>query len=172
MHNIGDRLLYLLIGMAIGFVCGYIVSRLRCEDGETVDDENKKLPKDAGIVRYPMVFDIALAIVFLLTVYSAFQAQIASNHSNDALEHQRHSDMVACQNSNDFRTANLELWNFVLDLSIADPRNQDNPREVRYLHRIQTWISQIYRQHDCSDLSKKYPIPPSPKIIVFRHHPK
>lgn len=171
MHNfdLGGRLISLLVGAGIGFFLGYLTKSIRSlrTDVESIKNDHET---DAGSVKLSTVQNIALFVVVVLTVVSSFISQHASNQSNKAVGNVHDSDIVTCQNGNDSRAANLELWNFIFDLSLADPHNTQDPRALKYLHRIQTWVAQIFRPHDCHDLTKKYPIPPSPKIIVFHNH--
>lgn len=76
-----ERLGWLLFGCAIGFVLGYIVRSLR-DIKEELDDVEKLVKQqknEDGFVRYPLVMDIALLCVVVLTVWAAFASQRASN---------------------------------------------------------------------------------------------
>lgn len=80
-----ERLGWMLIGCGIGFILGYLVRTLQAMKGEI--DEVDGLVKrklgdrktDEGLVRYPLILDVALAIVVGLTVWAAFSSQRASN---------------------------------------------------------------------------------------------
>jgi hypothetical protein len=128
--------------------------------------KKNKYDKEAGLVRYPILLDVALFFVVALTVYAAFQSQKASNRSDDATSKVADSAIVNCQNANETRQANQELWNFIIELSVASPGNKESPAAIRYLHEIQRWVDKIYQLHDCHDLTKKYVIPPPPKILT------
>lgn len=190
MDQLPDRILFLALGCLIGGVLGYIVGNIRGMKRQRVeieiikkglgdidvrvdDKQDRKLTRDAGLVRYPLVLDIALFLVVAITVFSAVQSQLATNKSNDATDRVQHSDVVTCQNANEARRANRDLWDFVIALSLANPQNS-SPKSIRYLNDIQTWIDKIYRPHDCNDLTRKYPIPKPPKVISFpkKHHHK
>jgi hypothetical protein len=87
------RILYLLIGCGIGFVLGYIVRSIReiKEKVEEVDlhvrehDEHKPPndPNDGGFVLPKFVGQVALLLVVLLTAWSAFASQKATNDIKD-----------------------------------------------------------------------------------------
>lgn len=75
-----ERLLWLSIGIPIGFVAGYIVRGLQRIEAK-VDDVNLHMKKrdERGLVRYPLVWDTVLFFVVVLTAFSAFRAQEAVN---------------------------------------------------------------------------------------------
>ena len=79
--GLDDRLWYLLLGCLIGFVLGYITRALRDikEELQEVDETVHKLKDESGITRFPVVANIALALVVMTTVYAAFLSQKASN---------------------------------------------------------------------------------------------
>lgn len=71
--------------------------------------------------------------------------------------------ITGCVNANETREASRTLWNFVLDLSLTN--NEDaTPEEVDYLGEFRDWIGQVYKERDCDDLGRKYPIPPPPSL--------
>lgn len=96
-----DRLQYLLLGMAIGFVLGYLVRLVNelqrevrevKEELDEVDDivkrglgpgdvRNSRGTNQGGFMRYPVVANIAVLLVVGLTAYAAFVSQKASNDS-------------------------------------------------------------------------------------------
>jgi len=83
-----DRLQYLIIGMIIGFVLGYLVRLTRDikEELDEVDEIVKKefgnSPHDrdqGGFMRVPWAANIAVLLVVVLTSYASFVSQKASN---------------------------------------------------------------------------------------------
>lgn len=73
-----------------------------------------------------------------------------------------HSALVTqCENGNESREAARTLWNFVADLSEA---NQTSPEKAAFLAEFRAWVNQVYAAHDCSDLDKKYELPPPPTV--------
>lgn len=83
--DFGERLGYLMVGCLIGFILGYIVRSLRDikEELDEVADEMKHNRNEDGIVRNPIVLDIALLLVVVLTVWASFSSQKASNDIQD-----------------------------------------------------------------------------------------
>lgn len=83
--GLDDRLWYLLLGCLIGFVLGYITRALRDIKEELQEVEHVVRKKDErGFMRYPLVADLALILVVVVTVYAAFASQKASNDVKDA----------------------------------------------------------------------------------------
>lgn len=91
-----DRLQYLVLGMLIGFVLGYVV-RLLMDVREELDEVKSQHAKDhgeSGFMRHPIASDIAIMLVVVFTLYASFVSQRASNDVQDA---QDRSDIaVAC----------------------------------------------------------------------------
>lgn len=79
-----ERAIFLAIGGGIGFILGYIVARLR-EIKEEVDEvldiekHNARTRDERGFMRFPVVADVMLLAVIILTVWAAFASQRASN---------------------------------------------------------------------------------------------
>lgn len=85
--DLSDRLSWLLLGMAIGFVLGVIVTRLRVIEKkvDVVGDHIKKHTNDErGFMRHPVVADVLYFLVLLIVVWGAFSAQKATNEAQSA----------------------------------------------------------------------------------------
>lgn len=75
--TMSDRLQWLFLGFAIGFVAGYTVSALRVlysnmKKGH--EDHVRKKRNEDGFMRYPIVQDVAIISALLLTLFAAFSA--------------------------------------------------------------------------------------------------
>jgi len=87
--GIDDRLVFLLLGCAIGFVLGRLDRRLRAmkeqmdEIDECVHECRKRIRNERGAMRMPSRNNIALFLVVAMTLYAAVMSQLASNTSND-----------------------------------------------------------------------------------------
>jgi len=99
-----DRLLLFLFGCIIGFILGYIVRSLRAikEELDEVDEIVKeKFPNhtrnEDGIVRHPLVMDLALLLVIVLTVWASFASQKASNDVQETQDQQTRSTLCVQQ---------------------------------------------------------------------------
>lgn len=87
---------------------------------------------------------------------------------NNALQNSR--DLVtSCQNANASREASRALWGYILDVSTS---NNPHPTKVQreFYDDFRGYINAVYVPHDCTDLSKKYPLPDPPKVITVKHH--
>lgn len=100
--SLDDRLGWLVLGMAIGFVFGYIVRSLR-EIKEELDEvdakisESKRKRGEDGFMRYPYVADIAYLLVVAVVAWAAFASQKASNdvkNTQDQLATVTHCNQV------------------------------------------------------------------------------
>lgn len=116
---------------------------------------------------YRRVAPLLLVCTFVLAI-----GAVVGTYVNDRNDRERAREQIAvntanavttCQNANETREASRTLWNFVLDLSSA--RNVDaTPAEVAYLEEFRDWIDTVYQERDCTDLSRKYPLPPPPAL--------
>lgn len=112
-------------------------------------------------MRWLTVLTAALAVVAvvggLVSIYLWREVQ----HTSDA----NHAAAVqGCRNGNEVREANRVLWSFVLDVSEARNKSMTHTERAQ-LERIRAWITELYQPHDCSDLSKTYPVPDPPPIL-------
>lgn len=69
---------------------------------------------------------------------------------------------INCENANDSRKANRQIWTLVVDASSQDPNR--TPNDVRNSQKFQAFIDKLYAPRDCNDLSRRYPIPNPPKF--------
>lgn len=83
--SLDERIGWLLLGCMIGFALGYIVRSLReiKEEIQEVDKTVKRARNEEGFMRNPIVADVALLLVIVLTVWAAFASQKASNDIQD-----------------------------------------------------------------------------------------
>lgn len=96
--DLTDRLSWLIFGCLIGFVLGYIARYLQ-EIKQELDEVDQIVKQDRkrderGIMRYPILADIVLLLVVIMTVWAAFASQKASNEVEDAQD--RISRITAC----------------------------------------------------------------------------
>lgn len=120
-----------------------------------------------GSVIYQRVWPPILALTFVIAVV-ALVGTWMNDRANDrqdraAIAVNKANAVTSCENANESREASRTLWNFVLDLSTAG--NPDaTPDEAGYIDEFRGWIDEVYKARDCSDLSRKYPIPPPPAL--------
>lgn len=88
-----ERLAWLSLGCFLGFVLGYIVRSLReiKEEVEEIDgivkEKRRHTREDDGFSRYPLMWDVVLLVVVILTAWGAFSSAKASNDAQDS-QHQ------------------------------------------------------------------------------------
>lgn len=93
-----ERFSYLVVGLAIGFVFGYMTRSLKKIERK-VDDVDRivKHRDERGFMRFPWLADIAMLLVFAITVFAAFQSQKVSNEVQEAQRQQK--QVIACTES-------------------------------------------------------------------------
>lgn len=101
----------------------------------------------------------ALFLVIALTALAGILTASAAVRQNGR-------DLVTnCENTNESRQAARALWGYVIDLSAVN--NPDRtPREVRIIGGFRDYVNDVYQPRDCTDLSKKYPLPDPPEIVA------
>lgn len=117
-----ETVMYLIVGGFIGFVLGYITRLLQeirdkndaikeelDEVDEIVKTKLKRQRDESGIVRKPLLADILLLVVVVITVWAAFASQKASN---DVKADQKEDDAVQAQlvsTQDDLKTTQAQL---------------------------------------------------------------
>lgn len=117
---------------------------------------------------HPLLVSLILLLIVVIpgfwrtqqAIDAATEASITALHATQ--QNQRNS-VVACQNANSQRVANRILWEFVLNVSARQKRNQ-NPQARLINAEFKAWIADLFAERDCTDLNRKYPIPPPPDI--------
>lgn len=99
---------------------------------------------------------LALAVAALVLVFGA-TGWAQWERATDAIEETQANAVQNCENANQARAANLQLWTYILSLASAD-----SPKETQQIADLKAWITVLYAQRDCSDLDREYPIPPAP----------
>jgi uncharacterized protein YoxC len=97
--GLDERIAYLLLGCAIGFVLGYIVrflheikeelDEVKDEVGEVdmiVKSKRNQHRQEDGFVKLRVIADLALFVVVAITVWAAFASQAATNKAQNALD--------------------------------------------------------------------------------------
>lgn len=106
----------------------------------------------------------ALALLCLLLALGAGVGTYVNDRAIDKANTTRIADNEAnaktsCENANESRSASRILWSYVVDLASAGSPGQDS-----YFGDLRAWINKVYQPRDCSDLSRKYEIPPPPSL--------
>lgn len=88
--ELGERIGWMLLGMAVGFVLGFIVARLReikeeVHEIDTIVKESRKR-NDRGFMRFPLVADALYFLVLMIVVWGALAAQKAANQAEGTQE--------------------------------------------------------------------------------------
>jgi len=95
-----------------------------------------------------------LGIVTITVVFGVVAGGYAIKSSHDEAKRN-------CQNANESRDANLALWTYVL--TVAEGNAQGKEAKAR-ITAIMDWTQILYKDHDCSNLDKRYKIPPPPTL--------
>lgn len=85
-----ERLTYLLIGLALGFLAGYITRTLQKIERK-VDDVDRivKQRNEKGFMRVPLLADAFMLMIFAIMVFATFQTQAVNNDVKSTQESQR-----------------------------------------------------------------------------------
>ena len=107
--DFNDRLFYILLGSLIGFVAGYVVRTLQ-DIRDEMRSMNTNLRRDRnedGLLRYPVFANTLLFLVVVLTAYSAW----ASQHASNEVERTQARISAITQCNNDILSATVAALN-------------------------------------------------------------
>jgi hypothetical protein len=167
MEELAERLTWMMLGGAVGFVLGYIVARLRDikEELDEVDDTVKHLRSkdESGILRArPIVLDVVLVGVVCMVVWASFASQKAVNAFNE----EQHSDVVAlCKSGVESRDVQRSLVDAIYELatgSLERPKNappltkQELKQYNDYIDRVNKFRVQTYNRIRPSETCESY----------------
>jgi len=123
-----------------------------------VKELSRKLTIDQRTVRRTRLLSRITVVLSALALISAV--------ANIYLFTQIHTAQVqTCENGNDARAAQLNLWSFVLTASAASNPNQ-TPQQKKVAQQFQTYIVELFAPRDCSNLNKKYKTPEPPPVLT------
>ena len=127
---------------------------------ETLD---RHLRVHEGQARRTRFLTIVASILAVLSLAGATMSVSLYRQVHEAEQANQHNAVTGCENANESRKANLALWEFVLSASAANNPNP-TPREKKLRKNFQSWVENLFAAHDCSDLSRQYPVPPPPPV--------
>lgn len=135
-----------------GFLIGVWIGRLSETHKESI-----MVLRARARARYDRWAPLLFVLIALLALSGIWLGAAASVQNGRNL-------VTQCQNSNESRAAARALWGYILDVSTVN--NPDpTPREKRFYDDFRDYINAVYVQHDCTDLTKKYPLPDPPAVI-------
>lgn len=122
-------------------------------------DQAARVEKQAKRTRW--LTWVVLGLVLLSLSGVTFTAVVLDKVS-EAVDDSQANAVISCQNANEARIANKILWDFLIDASLA--QDSQSPESRALLVELKDFITALYAQRDCSDLSKKYVLPSPPAI--------
>lgn len=165
--DLADRVWFLILGCFIGFALGYITRALHTiersvEEIKHTDDPAYIPEEDKNQVKRPEWFTwkrpdwltfnrVAVALVVVLTAFSALQAQRAVNKFEQA---QLDSRADRCESGQNLRDAQRSTVEAVYRLAIGSAERSEKdppltPREVEayndFIHRVNTFRREQYK---------------------------
>lgn len=117
--------------------------RLNVDSGQQLVTLTRRSSRDRKMI-YTLAASLALDL--LLTVAIFLVAVRADNASNRA--DQVHAQQVAtCQNSNEARRVQVQLWDYILSLPAPRPRTDEQERQ---LLQFRAYVHRVFAPRDCS----------------------
>jgi len=93
-----------------------------------------------------LALDVALSIVVAVFAVQASEASSLANQN-------RQAQRTTCEAGNQARAVSIQLWNYVLDATKDDPRNQ-TPERKALIAKFRTYMESAYAQRDCNAPTK------------------
>jgi hypothetical protein len=117
-----------------------------------------------------IVLDVLLSAAVGLLAIQAVSTSNRANEANSLASRNAQNQLITCQAGNESRAAQVQLWNYVLDLAARNP-NQ-SPDQVERLKQFRAYLTTALGPRDCtartpSAVSLSAP-PPSPLIPTTR----
>lgn len=83
--GLDERLFYLIVGCIIGFIIGWFSRSIHNIEEKVIEVDQivKKERDENGFMRKPIVSDIAIILVVVMTAFAAFSSQRSSNEVRD-----------------------------------------------------------------------------------------
>ncbi len=164
---VDEKIAWLALGCAVGFVFGYIVARLReiKEKEDTIESKVDNLmhreKDEEGALRFSWT-GLAVLVVVLLTAYAAF----VSGHTANQVEDKVQSDKVAlCRSGVESRQVQRGLVEAIYELatgSLERPKGAKPLTKVEieqynaYIDRVNKFRSDMYAQIKPSEACAPY----------------
>ena len=114
-------------------------------------------------VRRMRVLTIWAVGLSLLAIVAGGLSLAALHKYHDAQRALTSAQVTNCENANKSRVGQRTLWGFLFDATFEQNKNID-PAQKKFLTDFRAWIDELFKAHDCNDLSRDYPIPPRPAI--------
>lgn len=198
MEQLSDRAVFMLLGMLIGLVAGYMIRLLQdirkgVRDVDThVQEAEERLKDEGGYIDWSAIWArfrslpftrIGVALAVLLTAFAAFQAQVALNQAEDNLKQLKVQEQIdsvkRCRAGVDGRNVQRALVDEIyrLNLSFIDPKQtytQKQSKQIqKFLLNTAAFRMRMYKQITPSPLCAPYVTddnlkPPHIPVPVFK----
>ena len=176
--DLADRLLWMAVGGALGFVLGYIVRSLKdirkrvehMEDVVTNDEPGNGRHREDGFMQHRYVADAMVLLVVILSVFASFQTARVNSELEHTLSciYEYNKDYGGAIKSRDRSIKNgtqseINLW---LRYEVLYQEAQDKPKRIP---RLQEELNKAIKQHRASleqlqDTRDAFPYP-NPNIL-------
>jgi predicted membrane protein len=146
---------------ALSFISGVLVGYLFAHYAHSEEGRTMWVAHKARSIfdRYFTVLFFMVALAALVGIFIGTAATITKARQST----ENHDAQVRnCENANDTRAAQRELWEFILDVSASNPDEPPTPEERDMMDAIRDWIEELFAPRDCTDLTRKYEIPDPP----------
>lgn len=145
----------------VGVLCG-VVARDALNLFRLSRKERAMRPPCKPNVGIRPLLSVLLAVTVIVNLGLA-ALLIVTRLNQERIEHENRDNAVtSCRNANDSREAQRLLWTFILDAGAAN--NDRTPEQKETARKFRVWIGELFADRDCSDLSKRYPLPPPPSL--------
>jgi hypothetical protein len=121
------------------------VDRLNEDMSEQVVALSNVIKRDR---RRLIVLAVSVVLDIVLSIAVAFFAFTATSAKSTA-EQNRHDARVTCQATNEARVQQIQLWDFVLNLSAS---GMQTPAEKARAQQFRAYVARVFAPRDCGQL--------------------
>jgi hypothetical protein len=105
-----------------------------------------------GWLRSPkVVFGLAVSTIFIILFVAAGTSYALSVYAVDRATSNAVTLTELCQSGNDFRTDQITLWKFIVNLN----RQPRTPAEQEAINRFYKYVQRVFKLRDCSKVTNQ-----------------
>lgn len=119
------------------------IQQLRADSGEQLVTLARRSSRDRK-----MIYTLAASLVLDVMLTAALlMVGIRATDAGDRADQVHAQQQATCQNSNEARQAQVQLWDYILSLPAPEPRTDEQERQ---LVKFRAYVHRVFAPRDCS----------------------
>lgn len=96
-----------------------------------------------------LILDVLLSVAVAVVAVKSTDAADRATEATSLANRNRQTQVATCLASNDTRAANIQLWNYVLDLAAKGNPNP-TPQQTERIKQFKTYLAEVFAPRDCN----------------------